>query len=176
MTSCFSYFRISNFSWSNRILYMILTSKVECCKLALGGCENLTNLFLYRERYRSRSIYIAAMVLFKNRYLVMEMVASQGRRLADARVSPQDLSNAIRDSLLGNFGEHGLAASLPALQGKRTPCFHRLFTLFISIPYHDDVLKNCQNIAQETSSQSIVLLRVLWSYETISFSSEVMRP
>jgi hypothetical protein len=77
---------------------------------------------------------------------------------------------------LGISGNMVLQPAFLPSKVNELPAFIGFFTLFISVPYHDDVLKNCQNIAQETSSQSIVLLRVLWSYATISFSSEVMRP
>ncbi|KAI5068953.1 hypothetical protein GOP47_0015254 [Adiantum capillus-veneris] len=54
------------------------------------------------------------MVALKNRYLVMEVFCEgEGPVL-----SQSSIANAIRDSILHNFGELGLAASLPSLQVK----------------------------------------------------------
>lgn len=58
-----------------------------------------------------------SMVLFRSRYLVLEIV-SLGHTLDDSLLTTAVLSNAIHDSLLTNFGEHGLASSLPSLQVK----------------------------------------------------------
>jgi ribonuclease P/MRP protein subunit POP5 len=63
------------------------------------------------------------MVLFRSRYLVLEIV-SLGHTLDDSLLTTAVLSNAIHDSLLTNFGEHGLASSLPSLQGERF-CYKR---------------------------------------------------
>lgn len=57
------------------------------------------------------------MVVFKNRYMVLEMVPGLGLRLADVKINHNDVVSAIHESLLVNFGEHGLATSLPSLQG-----------------------------------------------------------
>jgi RNase P/RNase MRP subunit POP5 len=57
------------------------------------------------------------MVVFHNRYMVLEMVASHGLRLADVKITHNDVVTAIHESLLANFGEYGLAACLPSLQG-----------------------------------------------------------
>jgi ribonuclease P/MRP protein subunit POP5 len=58
------------------------------------------------------------MVVFHNRYMVLEMVASHGLRLADVKITHNDVVTAIHESLLANFGEYGLAACLPSLQVK----------------------------------------------------------
>lgn len=57
------------------------------------------------------------MVVFKNRYMVLEMVVGHGLRLADVKITQNDVASAIQESLLVNFGEYGLASSLPSLQG-----------------------------------------------------------
>lgn len=77
---------------------------------------------------------------------------------------------------LGISGNMVLQPAFLPSKVNELPPFIGFSRFSIEFPYHDDVLKNSQNIAQETGSQSIVLLRVVWSYETISFSSEVMRP
>jgi RNase P/RNase MRP subunit POP5 len=64
-----------------------------------------------------------SMVLFRSRYLVLEIV-SLGHTLDDSLLTTAVLSSAIHDSLLTNFGEHGLASSLPSLQGERF-CYKR---------------------------------------------------
>ncbi|MCO5555924.1 hypothetical protein L7F22_009468 [Adiantum nelumboides] len=54
------------------------------------------------------------MVVVKNRYLVMEVLCEgEGPVLTQSSIN-----NAVRDSVLHNFGEFGLAASLPSLQVK----------------------------------------------------------
>lgn len=58
------------------------------------------------------------MVVFKNRYMVLEMVPSHDLRLADVKISHSDVVSSIHESLLTNFGEYGLASSLPSLQVK----------------------------------------------------------
>ncbi|KAG0587073.1 hypothetical protein KC19_2G139100 [Ceratodon purpureus] len=58
------------------------------------------------------------MVVFHNRYMVLEMVAKHGLRLADVKITHNDVVSAIHESLLVNFGEYGLAASLPSLSVK----------------------------------------------------------
>jgi RNase P/RNase MRP subunit POP5 len=63
------------------------------------------------------------MVLFRSRYLVLEIV-SLGHTLDDSLLTTAVLSSAIHDSLLTNFGEHGLASNLPSLQGERF-CYKR---------------------------------------------------
>jgi len=57
------------------------------------------------------------MVVFQKRFMVLEMVPGHGLRLADVKIGQSDVVSAIHESLLTNFGEHGLAASLPSLQG-----------------------------------------------------------
>lgn len=57
------------------------------------------------------------MVVLKNRYMVVEMVTLDDLKLADVKIGHSDVVSAIHESLLTNFGEFGLAASLPSLQG-----------------------------------------------------------
>uniref|UniRef100_A0A2P2K7X2 Uncharacterized protein MANES_18G108200 n=1 Tax=Rhizophora mucronata TaxID=61149 RepID=A0A2P2K7X2_RHIMU len=62
------------------------------------------------------------MVRFKNRYMVMEGFLDPNRDLMedDPIVLTQfNVSKAIKDSILVNFGECGLASSLGSLQGKQ---------------------------------------------------------
>jgi ribonuclease P/MRP protein subunit POP5 len=58
------------------------------------------------------------MVVLKNRYMVVEMVTLDDLKLADVKIGHSDVVSAIHESLLTNFGEFGLAASLPSLQVK----------------------------------------------------------
>ncbi|XP_052188029.1 probable ribonuclease P/MRP protein subunit POP5 [Diospyros lotus] len=61
------------------------------------------------------------MVAFKNRYMVMEIFLDPNRDLAaeDPIIVTQfNVSKAIKDSLLENFGECGLASSLGSFQVK----------------------------------------------------------
>ncbi|XAR52130.1 Ribonuclease P [Bertholletia excelsa] len=61
------------------------------------------------------------MVGFKNRYMVMEVFLDPNRELAvdDPIIITQfNVSKAIKDSLLQNFGECGLASSIGSLQVK----------------------------------------------------------
>ena len=71
------------------------------------------NLFLYVNKQR-------VMVGFKNRYMVVEVNLNPNRDLAtdDPIILTQyNVMKAIRDSILVNFGECGLAASVGSLQG-----------------------------------------------------------
>jgi ribonuclease P/MRP protein subunit POP5 len=59
-------------------------------------------------------------MVFKNRYMVMEVFMNPNRDQAagDFIILTQfNVSNAIKDSILVNFGECGLAASLGSFQG-----------------------------------------------------------
>lgn len=61
------------------------------------------------------------MVAFKNRYMVMEVFLDPNRDLVgdDPIIITQfNVSKAIKDSILVNYGECGLASSLGSLQGK----------------------------------------------------------
>lgn len=66
------------------------------------------------------------MVQFKNRYMVMEIFINGERDLlgGDARkvISSNNISKAIKESILLNFGECSLASSLGSFQG--THHFH----------------------------------------------------
>ena len=61
------------------------------------------------------------MVGFKNRYMIVEVFLDPNRDLAgdDPIIITQfNISKAIKDSILLNFGECGLASSLGSFQGK----------------------------------------------------------
>ncbi|CAL5323465.1 unnamed protein product [Camellia sinensis] len=65
------------------------------------------------------------MVGFKNRYMVMEIFLDPNRDLVadDPIIITQfNVSKAIKDSLLENFGECGLASSLGSFQGSIKAC------------------------------------------------------
>lgn len=62
------------------------------------------------------------MVAFKNRYMVIEVLFDRNRDLdKDVEdpvvVSKYNIESAIKESILLNFGECGLASSLRSLQG-----------------------------------------------------------
>ncbi|CAL5213685.1 unnamed protein product [Lathyrus oleraceus] len=60
-------------------------------------------------------------MVFKNRYMVMEVFMNPNREQAsgDSIIITQfNISNAIKDSIMVNFGECGLAASLGSFQVK----------------------------------------------------------
>lgn len=57
---------------------------------------------------------------FRNRYMVMEVFLNPNRdKVGDASViiTQFNVSKAVRDSILVNFGECGLASSLGSFQG-----------------------------------------------------------
>ncbi|XP_042479212.1 probable ribonuclease P/MRP protein subunit POP5 isoform X3 [Macadamia integrifolia] len=61
------------------------------------------------------------MVAFKNRYMVMEVLLDPAKDLSKddpITISQTNIVKAIKDSILVNFGECGLAASLGSLQVK----------------------------------------------------------
>lgn len=61
------------------------------------------------------------MVGFKNRYMVMEVFLNPNRDqvASDSIIITQfNVLKAIKDSILVNFGECGLASSLGSLQGE----------------------------------------------------------
>ncbi|KAK7838016.1 putative ribonuclease p/mrp protein subunit pop5 [Quercus suber] len=65
------------------------------------------------------------MVGFKNRYMIVEVFLDPNRDLAaqDPIIITQfNVSKAIKDSILVNFGECGLASSLGSLQGSIKAC------------------------------------------------------
>ena len=76
------------------------------------------------------------MVQFKNRYLVMEVFIDPNRDLGGSEpivISQFNLTKAIKDSILLNFGECGLALSLRSFQGSILQlciCFSCLVLLF----------------------------------------------
>ncbi|KAH9320892.1 hypothetical protein KI387_015531, partial [Taxus chinensis] len=59
------------------------------------------------------------MVVFKHRYLVLEIFLNpdrEGKKEDERTLSELGITQAIKQSLETNFGEHGLAASLNRLQ------------------------------------------------------------
>ncbi|KHG11687.1 putative ribonuclease P/MRP subunit POP5 -like protein [Gossypium arboreum] len=65
------------------------------------------------------------MVGFKNRYMVMEVLLDPNKEMSgdDSIVITQfNISKAIKDSILVNFGECGLASSLRSFQGSIKAC------------------------------------------------------
>lgn len=97
------------------------------------------------------------MVGFKNRYLIMEVFLEPNRGLVgdDPIIITQfNVSKAIKDSILVNFGECGLASSLGSLQGKRFS-FNRcsaccvfqfvleLLVVFCAVKYVNPITKLC---------------------------------
>lgn len=63
---------------------------------------------------------VKIMVGFKNRYMVMEVLLDPNKDLAADEpiiITQFNLSKAIKDSILLNFGECGLASSLNSFQG-----------------------------------------------------------
>lgn len=61
------------------------------------------------------------MVGFKNRYLVMEIFVDPDKEFSvdePIRIKSGDLSKAINDSILVNFGECGLASSINSFKGE----------------------------------------------------------
>eukprot|EP00250_Pteridium_aquilinum_P013563 c21422_g1_i4 orf=100-405(+) len=59
-------------------------------------------------------------MVVKNRYLVMEIFCEgEGPALTHSAIT-----NAIKDSILHNFGEFGLGSSLTSLQGNIRCCKH----------------------------------------------------
>lgn len=64
------------------------------------------------------------MVGFKNRYMVMEVFLDPNRDLVEDDpiiITQFNVSKAIKDSILVNFGECGLASSLGSFQGNIFP-------------------------------------------------------
>ncbi|KAJ7272760.1 hypothetical protein O6H91_Y394500 [Diphasiastrum complanatum] len=57
------------------------------------------------------------MVVFKNRYMVMEILGTGGSAQRLQSLSQWTVTSAIKDSILINFGQHGLATCLHSLQG-----------------------------------------------------------
>ncbi|XP_068466191.1 probable ribonuclease P/MRP protein subunit POP5 [Phaseolus vulgaris] len=65
------------------------------------------------------------MVGFRNRYMVMEVFVNPNRDKVgnDSIIITQfNVSKAVKDSLLENFGECGLASSLGSFQGSIRAC------------------------------------------------------
>lgn len=61
------------------------------------------------------------MVGFKNRYMVMEVFLNPNRDNVGGNpviITQFNVSKAIKDSILVNFGECGLASSLGSFQGR----------------------------------------------------------
>ncbi|XP_047338881.1 probable ribonuclease P/MRP protein subunit POP5 [Impatiens glandulifera] len=82
------------------------------------------------------------MVGFKNRYLVMEVFLSpdNGFGIDDLIILTQfNVSKAIKDSLLENFGECGLASSLISFQVKYVNSITKLCVIRASREEHNKV-------------------------------------
>ena len=78
------------------------------------------------------------MVGFKNRYMIVEVFLDPNRDLAaqDPIIITQfNVSKAIKDSILVNFGECGLASSLGSFQGK----YHIAAYYFAFSPVYADL-------------------------------------
>lgn len=68
------------------------------------------------------------MVGFKNRYMVMEIFVDPNRELGVDEpiiLTQFNISKAIKDSILVNFGECGLGSSFGSFQGKH----HKLVSI-----------------------------------------------
>lgn len=93
------------------------------------------------------------MVGFKNRYMVMEVSVDPNKDISKDDpiiLSQHNVSKAIKDSILLNFGECGLASSLGSLQGMR-----RAFTSFVPLL---SVLVQCITTCYVTKSSIYILL------------------
>ncbi|KAK6155446.1 hypothetical protein DH2020_009694 [Rehmannia glutinosa] len=65
------------------------------------------------------------MVGFKNRYMVMEVFLDPNKDFSldePIIITQFNLSKAIKDSILSNFGECGLASSMNSFQGSIKAC------------------------------------------------------
>lgn len=61
------------------------------------------------------------MVGFKNRYMTVEVILDPNKELVKndpVIITPYNVTKAIKESILVNFGECGLASSLGSFQGK----------------------------------------------------------
>lgn len=61
------------------------------------------------------------MVGFKNRYMVLEVILDPNRELVrkdPVIITSYNVTNAIKDSILENFGKCGLASSFGSFLGK----------------------------------------------------------
>lgn len=70
------------------------------------------------------------MVRFKNRYLVIEMIWERSRQERNFRLTREQLLSTIKESISLNFGDFGLAAVNPTLQGLRRNEFWIQLLLF----------------------------------------------
>ncbi|KAK3404131.1 hypothetical protein EUGRSUZ_K00475 [Eucalyptus grandis] len=97
---------------------------------------------LERRRRSSRWRRPEIMVGFKNRYMVMEVFLDPNRELGvdDPIILTQfNVSKAIRDSILVNFGECGLASSLGSFQVKYVNPITKLCIIRASREEHQKV-------------------------------------
>lgn len=65
------------------------------------------------------------MVGFKNRYMVMEVFLDPNKDFSVDEpiiITQFNLSKAVKDSILTNFGECGLASTMNSFQGKVIYC------------------------------------------------------
>lgn len=61
------------------------------------------------------------MVGFKNRYMTLEVILDPNKELTKKDpviITTYNVTKAVKDSILVNFGECGLASSLGSFQGK----------------------------------------------------------
>ncbi|KAG9455372.1 hypothetical protein H6P81_008276 [Aristolochia fimbriata] len=75
------------------------------------------------------------MVAFKNRYMVMEVYLDPNKDLGKDEpiiISQHNVTRAIKDSILKNFGECGLASALASLQVKYVNPITKLCIIRIS--------------------------------------------
>ncbi|CAN0857875.1 Probable ribonuclease P/MRP protein subunit POP5 [Linum grandiflorum] len=82
------------------------------------------------------------MVSFKNRYMVMEVVLDPNRDLKGNDpiiITPFNLLKAIKDSILLNFGECGLASSLGSLQVKYVNHITKICIIRVARESHQNV-------------------------------------
>lgn len=96
------------------------------------------------------------MVQFKNRYIVMEVFIDPNKDLGGTEpivISQFNLTKAIKDSILLNFGECGLALSLRSFQGsvlQHCICFGCLVLLLNGITeflYNSSLITGCSCVA-----------------------------
>lgn len=76
------------------------------------------------------------MVGFRNRYMVMEVFLDPNKDFMgnDPIIITQfNLSKSIKDSILANFGECGLASSLNSFQGMGLGLMSSIFTYVMTI-------------------------------------------
>ncbi|KAL5216669.1 hypothetical protein ABZP36_008070 [Zizania latifolia] len=106
------------------------------------------------------------MVHFKNRYMVMEaFIHAVSKSQSDPLILTQlNITKAIRDSILLNFGECGLAACLGSLQVKYVNAITKICVIRVSREDHQKVW------AAITMVTSIAKIRVSFNLLDVSGS------